>query len=171
MFGVKLALSGDGGTLVVSASGEDSGARGVGGDQADEGIQSAGAAYVFERNGAHWQQQAYLKASNTHNSALFGRSLAISRNGDIVAVGSDWEAGPSAGIGGNQSTANSASIAGAAYVFVRTNGAWAQRNYVKSAKAGISGAFAGALALSADGQVLVGAADSEDDFAGAIYSY
>ena len=46
-FGSALALSGDGRTLVVGAHGEDSAARGVNGNQADNSGDDSGAAYVF----------------------------------------------------------------------------------------------------------------------------
>ena len=46
-FGHDLALSGNGLTLAVGAPGEDSAARGIDGDQADESLQSAGAVYLY----------------------------------------------------------------------------------------------------------------------------
>jgi hypothetical protein len=48
-FGGSIALSGDGRTLVAGARGEDSSARGVNGNQADNSVDEAGAAYVFTR--------------------------------------------------------------------------------------------------------------------------
>ena len=60
-----MAVSGD--TVVVGAAGEDSNATGINGDQSDNNAGSAGAAYVFVRNGATWTQQAYLKASTDHS--------------------------------------------------------------------------------------------------------
>ena len=59
-----VALDGD--TLVISAAGESSSARGVGGDQNNDDAPSSGAAYVFQRGAAgSWSQIAYLKASNS----------------------------------------------------------------------------------------------------------
>src|SRR4029450_12959791 len=58
-----VAVSGD--TVLVGAYNESSNATGINGDQSDNSAQSAGAAYVFVRNGTTWSQQAYLKASNT----------------------------------------------------------------------------------------------------------
>jgi len=49
-FGSALALSRDGRTLVVGARGEDSAAKGVNGNQADNSASEAGAAYVFSYN-------------------------------------------------------------------------------------------------------------------------
>ena len=46
-FGGAIALSGDGETLVVGAHGEDSAAKGIGGNQADNSVFDSGAVYVF----------------------------------------------------------------------------------------------------------------------------
>ena len=47
-FGGAVALTRDGRTMVVTAHGEDGGARGANGNQADNSVDEAGAAYVFE---------------------------------------------------------------------------------------------------------------------------
>ena len=47
IFGNDLALSSDGSTLIVGASGEDSNATGIGGDQNNNSASGSGAAYVF----------------------------------------------------------------------------------------------------------------------------
>ena len=49
-FGSSVALSRDGRTMAVGARGEDSGARGVNGNQADNSMKEAGAVYVFTYN-------------------------------------------------------------------------------------------------------------------------
>ncbi len=64
-FGDSVALSADGSTLAVGAVVEASAATGIGGNQADNSAQDAGAVYVFTRSGTTWSQQAYVKASNT----------------------------------------------------------------------------------------------------------
>lgn len=84
-FGTSVAISGD--TIVVGAIGEDSNATSVNGDQSDNSVSGAGAAYVFVRNGTTWVQQAYLKTSNTAKSNFFGSSVAIS--GDTIVVGNE----------------------------------------------------------------------------------
>ena len=53
-FGTNVALSADGNTLVVGAYFEDGGGRGVNGNQPDNSIGQAGAAYVFVRRGTTW---------------------------------------------------------------------------------------------------------------------
>src|SRR5438093_7713424 len=82
-FGWSVAVSGD--TVVVGAWGEASNATGVNGNQSDNSVRAAGAAYIFVRNGTNWSQQAYLKASNTGQEDQFGYSVALS--GDTVAIG------------------------------------------------------------------------------------
>ena len=49
-FGSSVALSRDGRTLAVGARGEDSGAKGINGNQADNSMKEAGAVYVFTYN-------------------------------------------------------------------------------------------------------------------------
>jgi hypothetical protein len=46
-FGSAVALSGNGRMMVVGAHSEDGAAKGVNGNQADNGADDAGAAYVF----------------------------------------------------------------------------------------------------------------------------
>ena len=93
-----MAVSGD--TVVVGADGEESNATGINGDQDDNSAPTAGAAYVFVRNGTTWSQQAYLKASNTDAFDVFGRSVAVS--GDTVVVGALNEESNATGINGDQ---------------------------------------------------------------------
>src|SRR5205823_3209360 len=71
-FGFSIGLSADGNTLAVGAIGEDSGAKGINGDQSDNSQQGSGAVYMFTRSGTTWSQQAYIKPSNTDANDLFG---------------------------------------------------------------------------------------------------
>jgi hypothetical protein len=87
VFGTTLALSGD--LLAVGAPWEGSSARGVNADQADNGAAKAGAVYVFRRDRTAWQQEAYLKASNTGIDDKFAWRLALS--GSTLVVGTDGE--------------------------------------------------------------------------------
>lgn len=89
-FGHSLALDGD--TIVVGAIGEDSSGTGVNGDQSnneyredENSLNSAGAAYVFERQAGSWVQTAYLKpSSNVLPGLAFANAIAVS--GDSIAV-------------------------------------------------------------------------------------
>ena len=75
-FGTSVAVDGD--TAVIGASFESSNATGVNGNQANNGATNSGAVYVFVRSGTNWNQQAYLKASNTGAEDFFGNSVAVS---------------------------------------------------------------------------------------------
>lgn len=87
-FGSSVALSGDGHTLGVGAPAEDSNAKGIDGDDANDSASQAGAVYVFENDGqGQWAQQAYVKASNTNAFEVFGSSVAISTDGDTLGGG------------------------------------------------------------------------------------
>src|SRR5262245_49928650 len=158
-FGSLVALSADGNTLAVSAYFEDSRAIGINGDQADNSMEQSGAVYVFVRTGAVWSQQAYLKASNTgeaEDGDQFGFSLALSDDGNTLAAGAISEDSADARINGNQAD-NSASSAGAVYVFVRTRSRWSQQAYIKSSSpngADANDLFGYSVGLSADGNTL-----------------
>lgn len=149
-FGWRVAVAGD--TVVIGALTEDSNATGVNGNQADNSLQNSGAAYVFVRNGASWSQQAYLKASNTEAGDQFGESVAIA--GDTIVVGARSEDSNATGFGGNQSD-NSATDAGAAYLFVRSGTNWSQRDYIKASNTGADDEFGVAVGV-ANETVVVG---------------
>jgi hypothetical protein len=115
-FGMALALNGDGSALAVGAAGESSQAEGINGSQGDNSFGQAGAAYFFERGAGAWRQQAYLKASNTGKKDRFGDSVAVSADGNVLAVGALLEDSGARAVGGDQ-TDNSATDSGAAYLY------------------------------------------------------
>lgn len=94
LFGYSVSLSSDGGTLAVGATGADV-----------DGNADQGTASVFTRDGG-WALQQVLTLATPAAKANFGTSVALSADGNTLAVG-----GPNAG-------------AGAANVFIRANGAW-----------------------------------------------
>ncbi len=160
-FGWSLALSADGNTLAVSAVGEDSNASGVDKDQADNSAAGSGAVYVFTRSGTVWSQQAYVKASNTEADDGFGWSLALSADGNTMAVGAPGEASNAQGVNQDQAD-NKAPAAGAVYVFTRSGSVWAQQAYVKASNSEAADVFGWSVALSADGNILAAGARAED---------
>jgi len=159
-FGCSVALSPDGSTLAVGAWAEDSAATGVGGSQSDNSLLTAGAAYVFRRIAGVWAQEAYIKASNTEEFENFGWSVALSVDGNMLAVGARIEDSNAVGVGGDQ-TDNSAISAGAVYVFRRTAGVWSQEAYVKSSNTDASD-LNNSVQLSSDGVTLAFGAPLED---------
>ncbi len=148
-FGYSVAVSGD--TVVVGALYEDSGSTGVN-STPDESAPNAGAAFVFVRTGPTWTQQAYLKASNPGMSDWFGFSVAVS--GDTVVVGAIEEDSSVNGVNGTPNEIFQAS--GAAYVFVRSTGAWSQQAFLKASNTGQNAEFGFSVAVSGD-TVAIGA--------------
>ncbi len=155
-FGYSVGISGE--TIAVGAAFEWSNATGVNGDQNNNSAGASGAAYIFLRNGTTWSQQAYLKASDNGGADdWFGFSIAIS--GETVLVGAIREASNATGVNGNQ-TDNSASQAGAVYVFVRNGTTWTQQAYLKASNTGANDTFGKSVAISGD--IAIVGADGED---------
>ncbi|MFN9028966.1 MAG: SdrD B-like domain-containing protein, partial [Betaproteobacteria bacterium] len=152
-FGRAVALSGDGSTLAVGAYMEDSAATGINGNQADNSAIDSGAVYVYTRSGSTWNQQAYVKASNTDAYDYFGYTVALSADGSTLAVGAYMEDSAATGINGNQAN-NSAESSGAVYVYARSGSTWSQQAYVKASNTEAGDFFSVAVALSADGNTL-----------------
>jgi len=164
--GYALALSRDGNTLAVGALLEDSAATGVNGNQNDETSVNAGAVYVFIRSGNSWLQQAYLKASNTDPDDYFGNAVALSDDGNTLAIGSLREDN-AAGSSGNDNN-NSGTNSGAVYVFTRTADQWSQQAYIKPSVSDVSDYFGYRVVLSGDGNTLAASATEEDSNATVI---
>jgi len=121
-FGYSVDVSSDGNALVVGAYGEDGASKGLNGERNDNSGNvdsdggSSGAAYFFIRKNGVWAEQAYLKPTNTENYEEYGRSVAISGDGNTIAVGDDYEASASSGVGSDDSD-NSAYAAGAVFLY------------------------------------------------------
>jgi trimeric autotransporter adhesin len=99
-----------------------------------------------------WTQQAYLKASNTGESDSFGNSVAVF--GNTVVVAALNESSSASGVNGNQAD-DSATFAGAAYVFVRNQTTWSQQAYLKASNPGSDDSFGASVAIYGD-TVIVG---------------
>jgi hypothetical protein len=161
-----VALSGDGNTLAIGAPMEDSNAIGVDGDESNNASANAGAVYVYVRTNSGWTKQAYLKAPNTNLAGAAGRfgfSLALSRDGNTLAVGAPGESSCASGI---DSTTGSTACPkrGAVYVYIRSSNGWEYRNYIKGtppAPYGGGNIFGYSVALSADGNTLIAGAPGD----------
>ena len=132
-FGFSVALSGDGTTLAVGAPFEDSGTTGVN-STPDEGAPTSGAVYLFRQaSGTGWSQEAYIKASKIGPADRFGWSVALSDNGNTLAVGG-WDV---------------------AYLFRYDSGTgWAEQADLKGSNTEETDLFGYSVDLSADGNRL-----------------
>ena len=110
------------------------------------------------------RQVAYIKASNPGmgdhlgcGGALDGHAgigIAISGDGNTMAVGAPHESSNAPGVNGNQANDDSFS-SGAVYVYTRAaNGPWAQQAFVKASNPGDADDFGHVVSLSADGNTL-----------------
>jgi hypothetical protein len=169
-FGYSVALDGD--TVVVGVPKEASSADG---GETDNSADGAGAVYVFTRVGSEWSQQTLLKASNAEGGDQFGSSVAL--DGDTLVVGATKEA---SSVDGGE-TDNSATEAGAVYVFTRVDSIWSQQAFLKASNAEGGDQFGSSVAL--DGDTLVvgaikeassvdgGESDNSAADAGAVYVF
>ena len=160
-FGFSLALNANGNTLAVTATREDSNARGINGNQDDNSAEDSGAVYVFTRTGGRWSQQAYVKSSNADAGDQFGWSVTLSDDGNVMVVGAPTEQSNARGVNGNQAD-NSSANAGAGYVFTRSGSTWSQQAYLKGAQTDPGDLFGFAVSLSGDGATLAISAYDED---------
>jgi len=133
-FGVSVSVSGD--TALIGASYDD-----------DNGNNS-GSAYVFERSGANWSEQAKLMAGgNGAGGDYFGSSVSVS--GDTAVVG-------------DPNDANNSILSGSAYIFVRSGTNWSEQAKLIAFDAAAHDQFGISVSISGD-MVLVGAYGNDDD--------
>ncbi len=154
---LRVASSADGNTLVIGASLED----GEDGQQRDKGV-----VYVFTRAGAVWNEQpTLLRAPNGEGGVtpqvpgdLFGFAVALSADGETLAVGAPLEDGSLTSTVENENDLTP--DCGAVYVFVRNGATYALQAYLKAVPGTFDSLstrdhFGTSLALAADGRTLV----------------
>ena len=163
-----LSISTDGNTVAVGAFREQSSATGIDGNAGDNSAFAAGAVYVFVRTGTTWNQQAYVKASNTQLGDAFGSSVALAGDGNTLAVGAIYEDGNGVGVAAQSD--NSVYGSGAVYIFMRSSGTWSQQAYLKASNPGVNDNFGNKLSLSSDGNTLAVGAYLEDSNATGVNS-
>lgn len=133
-FGTAVALSGDGNIAVVTESYVFN----------NTGYNRA---FVFTRSGSTWTQQAKMISSDfNYGKDTYGDSVAISKDGSTIVVGS------------SSKTINLQPTGGACYVYTKTNGVWTEKAVLKAANQDTGAYFGWSLALTRNGaQLLVGA--------------
>lgn len=99
---------------------------------------------------------AFIKSTNTGASDSFGE-VALSRDGNTLAIGAVGEDSDSTGVGATPNESGDAN--GAVYIYRRSGTGWAFESFLKAANSDDRDGFGNALSLSADGNTLaVGAA-------------
>jgi hypothetical protein len=138
-FGGAVALSADGKTLAVGALYDDV-----------SGNKDQGSVTVFGRSGKTWVEEKVLVAENGNAEDWFGYSVALSTDGNTLAVGAVY------------ADANGNKDEGAVSVFARSGGAWALQKTLNISGGTAGDLFGYAVALSADGSTLAVGAISDD---------
>jgi hypothetical protein len=142
-FGRSVALSADGSTALIGAP---------------RANDAHGAAWVFTRSGTDWSQfgEKLTGSFETKGNGSFGRSVALSADGDTALVGAPRD-------GGSR---------GAAWVFTRSASSFAQEGaeLLGGGELG-TGYFGRSVALSSDGQTAIIGGPGDDDYAGAAWTF
>lgn len=134
-FAIALSVSGD--IAVVGATPDQ---------ELGTGTESA---YVFERNGGAWTQQAKLLPNDNLSPILFGSTVSVSGPTAVIGAPFDGENGP---------------MSGSAYVFVRDGETWTQQAKLLPLDGAEGDEFGGAV--SVDGDTAVVGARRDDDRGG-----
>src|SRR5204863_176895 len=105
-----------------------------------------------------------IKASNPGEEDHFGHAIALSGDGNTLAVGAPMESSAATGING-KGEHEPGDSSGAVYVYSRNGTRWAQQAYIKASNAGSDDQFGFAVTLSGDGNTLAVSAPYEDSAA------
>ena len=144
--GYSVALSADGNTAVVAGWQDNS---------------TTGAVWVFTQSGGVWTQQGPKLVgtgvvANGNNAASQGQSVALSADGNTLAVGGPWDNG----------------YVGATWIFTRSGGVWTQQGSKLVGTGNVGQAYQGtSVALSADGNTLVVGGPQDNTALGAAWVF
>jgi WD40 repeat protein len=134
-FGGAVVVSADGSTLAVGSLHSN-------GDQ--------GAVTVFARSGGKWVQQDILADENGAKKDWFGYSMAISKDGNTLAIGAVY-----ADVSGNADQGN-------VHIYARSGGAWKLQKTLTGEGGAAGDVFGVSVAISNDGNtVAIGAAGDD----------
>jgi hypothetical protein len=161
-FGTSITLSNDGNLMAVGAPREDSKDSSANDDIITIDTFVAyfdnGGVYIFARNAEKWIQQTKLKPSYIQWRQEFGASVALSADGNTLAVGTPGDWTKTGGINPNGSAYDPKALndygSGATYIFTKSGTTWAQEAYLKAAIVTAGNQFGSVVSLSGNGNVL-----------------
>jgi hypothetical protein len=133
MFGISVSISGD--VAIVGAFGDD------------DGGSYSGSAYILERQGNIWVQQAKLKADDARAEDHFAYSVSIDGDYAIVGAADDDDSGSSSG---------------SAYIFWRDGAGWVQQAKLTAADGAADDYFGRSVSISGDYAIVAAYYDDDD---------
>jgi hypothetical protein len=140
-FGRSVALSADGNTALIGSPRNN---------------ERQGAAWVFTRSGTTWTQGAKLTGGEETSKGHFGRSVALSADGNTALVGGPADRGDR----------------GAAWMFTRSGSSWIQQGSVLTGGGESGEGFFGvSVALSADGNTALIGSPGDAGYVGAAWAF
>ena len=161
--GLSVALSADGNTAIVGGPF----------DSAFPDRYGLGAAWVFTRSGGVWTQQGnklvgtgavYMSGVDNKDGVAQGWSVALSADGNTAVVGGPCDGNPGSCYYFGQAD-------GAAWVFTRSGGVWAQQEKLVGTGATGSAVQGSSVALSADGNTVIVGGLGDDGLVGAAWVF
>lgn len=137
--GRSVCISGDGNTLAIGATLDTT-----------QDAYRAGSVYVYVRVGSTWVKQAYIIHPDGVANDYFGYSIALSNDGNTLAVGV------------YQDDVYNVTNNGSIFIFTRANDIWTQQAYLVANNRVLNDYLGFAVALSSDGNTLAAGAHFRD---------
>jgi hypothetical protein len=139
-FGCSVAISDDATTIAIGSSGNSS---------------SRGSVHIFTKPGSTWVQQTKLIASDGISNDLFGKTVALSSDGNTVASGAP----------GNLSSQ------GAVYVHTRSGTTWSQQAKLIPSNVATGDNFGISLDITNNGNLIVAGSALHNGTNGVAYTF
>jgi hypothetical protein len=140
-FGSAIALSDDGNTAIIGASGDGTTAP---------PMPDFGSAYIYTRSGTVWTLQQKLQASDAAAFDQFGVAVDISADGNTVIIGA------------NQDDVGANNAQGSAYIFTRSGTVWTEQQKLTGSTSAADDQFGFSVALNDDATTAVVGAKFDD---------
>lgn len=145
--GTDLALSADGTTLAIGSR-----------IKTDE---DTGAVWIFVQSNGNWTQQQCITASDEQGAGGFGAAVALSSDGNALAVGGPLD---------NPASHSDKGI-GAVWIYQRNGNEWTEQQKIIPTDFIGDAMFGRSVSLSPDGTTLAAGGFSDNNYQGAVWIY
>ena len=149
-FGLAIDINEDANIAVIASPNEYGGAG-------DPKVL-AGCVYVFTRSGSTWTEAARIQPSGLVAVDLFGNGVAISKDGNYIAIGAYGDDTETSG-------------AGAVYIYTGSGSSWTEQAKLTASDAASSAKFGWDVDLNGDGTYLAVGAQGDSSNRGKAYVF